>query len=177
MDRREELLSASESLGDLREVRVIHEVGSLDHEQEVLKLLSAVRGDDEVSVPCWLDGRDLDGPSGSCDLWPPGKRREHRGVRDHGGRHAVEQRHIDQLAKATPDSLAMCCDGPERGVGTRCPLTETTSCRKGWLVREATLPDGPAGSLQGELSARMVGPRTRTTEWSDRDDNQSGVLG
>src|ERR1700677_3631986 len=164
MNRRQEFLAASESFGDLGKVRVIHEVGSLNHEQEVLKLLGAVRGDDEIPVPRWLDGRDLDGPSGPRDLWPPGKRCEHRRVRDHGDRHAVEHRHIDQLAKAAPDSLAMCCDGPERGVGTRRPLAETTTGRKRWKVREATLPDGPTGSLQGELSARMVGPRARTPE-------------
>ena len=71
----------------------------------------------------------------------------------------------------------MCCDGPERGVGTRRPFTETTTCRKGWQVREATLPDGPAGSLQSELSARMVRPRTRAAEWRDHDHNQSGIFG
>ena len=177
MDRREELLPASESLGDLREVRVIHQVGSLDHEQKVLKLLGAVGGDDEVPVQCWLDGRNLDGPSGPRDLWPPCKRCEHRRVGDHGDCHAVEQRHIDQLANAAADSLAMCSDGPERGIGTRRPLTETTTGRKRWQVREATLPDGPAGSLQSELGARMVRPRTRTAEWRDHDNDQRGIFG
>ena len=36
----EELLAAAKSLGDLRKVGVSHEVGPLDHEQEVLELLA-----------------------------------------------------------------------------------------------------------------------------------------
>ena len=47
----------------------------------------------------------------------------------------------------------MCCNRPERCVGTRHPLTETTTRRKRWQVREATLPDGSARSLQGEFGA------------------------
>src|ERR1700685_1259961 len=70
----------------------------------------------------------------------------------------------------------MCCDGRERGVGTRRPLAETTAGRKRWEVREATLPDGPARSLQSELSTRTVTPRTRTAEWRDHDDDQSRIF-
>ena len=67
VDGRQELLPAPKSLGDLRQIGVIHEVGPLDHEQEILKLLGAVRGYDEVAVPCWFDGWNLDRPSGPRD--------------------------------------------------------------------------------------------------------------
>ncbi len=91
--------------------------------------------------------------------------------------HAVEHCHIDQLAKAAPNGLAMGCESPERCVGTRHPLTETTTCRKRRQVREATLPDGAARSLQGEFGARTIRPGTRAAEWRDHDDDQRGIFG
>ena len=154
--RRQKLFSAPESLGNLRQVGIIGKVGPLDHEQEILKLLGAVRGNDEVAVPCWFNGWNFDRPSGPCDPWPSGKRREHGRVRDHGDRHAVEHCHIDELTDAAPDGLSVCGDCPERGVGTRRPFTETTTRRERGQVRESTLSDGSAGSLQGEFGAGAI---------------------
>ena len=172
VDGGQELLTAAKSLGDLRKVGVSHQVGPLDHEQEVLELLGAVRGDDEVSVPRGLDGGNLDRPSRPRHLGPPGKRGEHRGVRDHGDGHAVEHRHIDQLPMAAAKGLAKRSDRPQRGIGTRRPLAEATAGGQRRVFRESALPDGPARGLQGELSARPTSPGPLATERRNRDDHQ-----
>ena len=168
----QELLAAAESLGDLSKVGVGHEVGPLDHEQEVVELLGAVRGDDEIAVPRGLDGGHLDGPPGPRRLGPPGERREHRGIRDHRDGHAVEHRHIDQLTTAAATGLAERSDGAQRGIRARRPLAEATAGGQGRVLGEPALPDGPACGLQGELRARAIGPGPLGPEGRDGDDHQ-----
>jgi len=52
----QELVPTGESFGRQGKVGISEEIGSADHDQEVLELLGTVGGDHDVAVVCRLDG-------------------------------------------------------------------------------------------------------------------------
>ena len=164
-----------EPLGGRRQVGVLEQIGPPDHEQEILELLGAVRGDVEVAVLAGLDRRHLDHPSGAVLLGPSGERGEHRGVGDHRHGHAVEHGHVHVLAPPAPPGLPVRGHGTEHGVRAGHPLSDTAPGGQRRLFGQPALPGRSARRLQGELGARALHPRAVAAERGDGHHDEGRV--
>ena len=122
---------AREALRRDRQVGVIEQVRSPDHQEEVLELRRAVGREHDPAVGGRLDRRHLDHPTGPPQRRPAGHLGEHRRVGRHRHRHAVEHRDVDVLAASRPQRRA----GGHRGVRTGHPLAEPAAGGERGLAR------------------------------------------
>ena len=167
----EELLAAGEPLGDLGQLVVLREVRPPHHDEKVLELLCAIRGDHEVAVARRLNRWHLDRAPRSSRRGPTQERREDGGVRDHRHRHAVEDGHVDVLAVARAAGFPV---GGERGDGSegpRRPFADAPSGGQRWSLRESALAGRPARRLERELGPGPARPWPQAAERCDGHDH------
>ena len=149
-DHADELVAALDPAGERRQLRILDQVGTIDHHQEILELLCR-------------DGAEADQPVGGGDdrwqlktaLLDKGIRAQHAGGHGrqaaHRDHHRLVDRDVDDLAAAAPGGVPGGGGGDRGGVRAGQPLAEPAARLDRFVVRPAPAGGRTAQCLQDEF--------------------------
>ena len=179
-DHADEFVAAPDPAGERRQLGVVDKVGTIDHHQEVLKLLRGDGAEADHAVGGGDDRRQF-----QTAMLDKGFRAQHTGR--HGGQAAHRDRHrlvgrdVHDLAAATPGGVPRGGGTDRRGEGAREPFTEPAPRLDGFVIRPAPAGDRTRQRLQDEFVGDDlfvdVGARQPERRYGHDHSGRSGVRG
>ncbi|CAB5018423.1 unannotated protein [freshwater metagenome] len=157
------------------EVRVVEQIGPLDHQEEALEHLSGVRVEADKPVLGLLDRRRLEAARRRGARGPACEVGRQIGERRTGDRHDLVHREIDELTDAGATGAE------QRGERGRCPIHprevigDAAPGVHRRLRRTTAIEDRTALSLHGELVGDAPGVRSLEAERCDAQNDEMGV--